>query len=189
MGQWLTPTDLNKYSEIISEHIDDPNQFKIFIETGTAYGQTLQEVQPYFEKIFTVEISEKLWEWLQPQIQQFENVDHVLGDSLIEIPKFLDSLTEEDKVFFWLDAHWSQGLSGKNHLDVPLIEECVIIDEQYKADVGLVVIDDVRMFETNTNEDWSSINIDTIKESFNNFEILVSEEIEDRLVLLISRKK
>jgi len=72
---------------------------------------------------------------------------------------------------------------------VPLIEECVIIDEQYKADVGLVVIDDVRMFETNTNEDWSSITIDTIKESFNNFEILVSEEIEDRLVLLISRKK
>ena len=70
-----------------------------------------------------------------------------------------------------------------------MIEECVIIDEQYKADVGLVVIDDVRMFETNTNEDWSSINIDTIKESFNNFEILVSEEIEDRLVLLISRKK
>ena len=65
----------------------------------------------------------------------------------------------------------------------------MIIDEQYKGDVGLVVIDDVRMFETNVNEDWSTINLDTVKESFNNFEILVSEEIEDRLVLLISRKK
>ena len=72
---------------------------------------------------------------------------------------------------------------------MPLIEECVIIDEQYKADVGLVVIDDVRMFGTNVNEDWSTINLDKVKESFNNFEILISEEIEDRLVLLISRKK
>ena len=189
MGQWLTPTDLNKYSEIISEHVEDPNQFKIFIETGTAYGQTLQQIQPYFEKIFTVEISTKLYEWLSPQVGNWTNVERVLGDSLIEIPKFLETLSKKDKVFFWLDAHWSQGLSDKNHLDVPLIEECVIIDEQYKADVGLVVIDDVRMFETNTNEDWSSINIDTIKESFNNFEILISEEIEDRLVLLISRKK
>ena len=51
MGQWLTPTDLNKYSEIISEHIDDPNQFKIFIETGTAYGQTLQQIQ-YNQQIY-----------------------------------------------------------------------------------------------------------------------------------------
>jgi len=189
MGQWLTPTDLNKYSEIISEHIDDPNEFKIFVETGTAYGQTLQEIQPYFKKIFTVEISEKLWEWLQPQIQQFENVEHVLGDSLIEIPKFLETLHKDDKVFFWLDAHWSQGLSSKNDLDCPLIEECVIIDKQYKADIGLVVIDDVRMFGTHNNEDWTEITNDAVQSSFKNFKILVSEEIEDRLVLLISRKK
>ena len=142
-----------------------------------------------FEKIFTVEISQKLWEWLHPQIRQFENVEHVLGDSLVEIPKFLKTLDENDKVFFWLDAHWSQGLSDKNHLDVPLIEECVIIDEQYKSDTAIVAIDDVRMFETNINEDWSSITIDTVKSSFKNFDILVSKEIEDRLILFISRKK
>jgi|TARA_B100002019_G_scaffold293350_1_gene320334 hypothetical protein len=189
MGQWLTPKDLNSYSEIVSEYVDDPNEFKIFVETGTAYGQTLQQIQPYFEKIFTVEISQKLWEWLHPQIRQFENVEHVLGDSLVEIPKFLKTLDENDKVFFWLDAHWSQGLSDKNHLDVPLIEECVIIDEQYKSDTAIVAIDDVRMFETNINEDWSSITIDAVKSSFKNFDILVSKEIEDRLILFISRKK
>ena len=189
MGQWLTTKDLDNYCEIIEEKIDDPNIFKIFVETGTAYGQTVAEIQPYFEKIFTVEISKQLWEWTNPKISDCENVEHVLGDSLIEIPKFLDSLTEEDKVFFWLDAHWSQGLSDKNHLDCPLIEECVIIDNQYKADIGLVVIDDIRMFETKGNEDWTEISNEAVRSSFKNFDIIVSKEIDDRLVLLISRKK
>ena len=149
MGQWLTTKDLDNYCEIIEEKIDDPNIFKIFVETGTAYGQTVAEIQPYFEKI----------------------------------------LTEEDKVFFWLDAHWSQGLSDKNHLDCPLVEECVIIDNQYKADIGLVVIDDIRMFETKGNEDWTEITNEAVRSSFKNFEILISKEIDDRLVLLISRRK
>ncbi len=52
-----------------------------------------------------------------------------------------------------------------------------------------MVIDDVRMFETNINEDWSYVTIDAVKSSFKNFDILISEEVEDRLVLLISRKK
>ena len=89
MGQWLTLKDLNNYSEILSEYVEDPNEFKIFVETGTAYGQTLVEVQPYFEKIFTVEISKKLWEFLNPQISHVDNIEHVNGDSLVEIPKFL----------------------------------------------------------------------------------------------------
>lgn len=189
MGQWLTPKDLNNYADSLSDYVGDINEYKIFVETGTAYGQSLKEIYPYFEKIFTVEISEKLWEWLHPQIENLNHVEHVLGDSLVEIPKFLKSLTENDKVFFWLDAHWSQGFSSKNHLDVPLIEECVIIDNDYKSDTAVILIDDVRMFETNINEDWSGISIESVTSSFKNFEILFSKEIDDRLLLFISRKK
>ena len=162
--------------------------FSTFVETGTAYGQSIDSIYQYFEKIFTVEISEKLYEWLTPQIGHWTNVQRVLGDSLIEIPKYLNSLTKEDHVFFWLDAHWSQGLSSKNHLDVPLLEECSIIDTEYQANLGLVIIDDVRLFETDDAEDWSGISKKNIIETFENFEILVTEEIDDRLLLLIKRK-
>ena len=129
-----------------------------------------------------------MYEWLTPQIGHWTNVQRVLGDSLIEIPKYLNSLTKEDHVFFWLDAHWSQGLSSKNHLDVPLLEECSIIDTEYQANLGLVIIDDVRLFETDDAEDWSGISKKNIIETFENFEILVTEEIDDRLLLLIKRK-
>ena len=188
MGKFLSPQDLSEYSEAISEHVEDPNIFSTFVETGTAYGQSIDSIYQYFEQIFTVEISEKLYEWLTPQIGHWTNVQRVLGDSLIEIPKYLNSLTKEDHVFFWLDAHWSQGLSSKNHLDVPLLEECSIIDTEYQANLGLVIIDDVRLFETDDAEDWSGISKKNIIETFENFEILVTEEIDDRLLLLIKRK-
>ena len=188
MGKFLSPQDLSEYSEAISEHVEDPNIFSTFVETGTAYGQSIDSIYQYFEKIFTVEISEKLYEWLTPQIGHWTNVQRVLGDSLIEIPKYLNSLTKEDHIFFWLDAHWSQGLSSKNHLDVPLLEECSIIDTEYQANLGLVIIDDVRLFETDDAEDWSGISKKNIIETFENFEILVTEEIDDRLLLLIKRK-
>ena len=188
MGRFLNPDDLSEYSEAISEHVEDPNIFSTFIETGTAYGQSIDAIRQYFEKVFTVEISEKLYEWLTPQIGHWSNVERVLGDSLIEIPKYLNSLAKEDHVFFWLDAHWSQGLSSKNHLDVPLLEECSIIDKEYQADLGLVVIDDVRLFETELDEDWSGVSKEKILKSFENFDILVTKEIDDRLLLLIKRK-
>jgi len=189
MGQWLTPKDLNQYSEILSEFVEDVNEYNTFVETGTAYGQSLIEIYPFFSKIFTVEISEKLWSWLNPQIQNLEHVQHVLGDSLIEIPKFLKSLSEEEKVFFWLDAHWSQGLSSKNEYDVPLNQECAIIDNEYLGSSAIIVIDDVRMFGTNANEDWSYISQDSIKKSFKNFNILFSKEVDDRLLMYIERKE
>lgn len=189
MGQWLTSSDLNEYAENLSDHVEDINEYSTFVETGTAYGQTLMQIYPYFNKIFTVEISEELWNWVNPHVKELTHVQHVLGDSLLEIPKFLKTLTKDDKVFFWLDAHWSQGLSSKNEYDVPLIQECVIIDNGYLADTAVIVIDDVRMFGTKGNEDWTDISIEAVKSSFKKFKILFSKEINDRLLLFIQRNK
>lgn len=187
MAYSLTVSDLNDYAEIISEHVSDANVFSTFVETGTAEGNSVRSVSRYFDKVFTVEISEVLFNQVNPYLQQYENVEHVFGDSLIEVPKFLESLGEDEKVFFWLDAHWSQGLSSKNHLDCPLIEECKMIDQTYKSDIGLVVIDDLRLFETNENEDWSQITKDAVKNAFERFKVIVFEEINDRLLVLIKK--
>lgn len=188
MAAGLTIEDLNKYAESLSDYVEDINEYSTFVETGTSGGGTLRAIHPYFEKIWTVELSEYLYQMAQPLARAIPHCTHVLGDSLIEMPKFLESISEEEKIFFWLDAHYSSGDTARNHLDVPLIEECVIIDKTYKADSGIVVIDDVRLFETNRNEDWSYITQDGVIASFNNFNIDFIEEIDDRLVLYITRK-
>ena len=43
-------------------------------------------------------------------------------------------------------------------------------------------------FETQLDEDWSGVSKENILKSFENFDIVVTKEIDDRLLLLIKRK-
>ena len=188
MAASLTVDDLNKYSEVLSEYVEDINEYSIMVETGTSWGGSIRSVNQYFEKIWTVEIAPNLYEMAKNITNCYPHVTHVLGDSLIETPKYLLSLTEEDKVFFWLDAHYSGNDTSKNHLDCPVIEECVLIDKNYKADTAVIAIDDYRLFETVEHGDWSFVNDDAVRNSFENFNIVYMKEVDDRLLLYIERK-
>ena len=185
MASFLTVDDLNKYSEKLENFVEDINVYSTFLETGTAGGQTLRSIYPYFEKIWTVEFSEYMYQYAQPISKEIPHCTHVLGDSLIETPKFLDSLSKDEKIFFWLDAHYASNDTTHNGIHVPLVEECVIIDNHYKSETGIVVIDDVRLFGTNRNEDWSYISEEAVLASFKNYDIKFKEIVDDRLVLLI----
>lgn len=189
MAASLVLEDLNKYSEKLSDIVGDINEYSTFVETGTSYGASINAIYPYFEKIWTVELSEELYAFSNQFIKTLPHCTHVLGDSLVELPKYLKSLNKDEKVFFWLDAHYSSGNTARNHLDVPLIEECVIIDKNYQSCTGIVVIDDVRMFGTNVNEDWSYVSHDAVVASFSNFNIDFMEIVDDRLLLFISKSE
>lgn len=188
MAASLRIEDLNDYANKLENLIEDINDYSTFLETGTSYGATIISIYQYFSKLWTVELSEELYNISKQNIKNIPHCTQVFGDSLIEVPKFLQSLDENQKIFFWLDAHYSSGNTTKNHLDCPLIEECVLIDKNYKSNSGIVVIDDVRLFETNVNEDWSYISELGVRSSFNNFNIDYYEIVNDRLLLLITRK-
>jgi len=187
MAASLTLEDLNTYATKLEGLVDDVNEYSTFIETGTSYGASINSIQLYFKKIWTVELSEELYSFAKPLTDSIPHCTHVRGDSLIELPKYLNSITENDKAFFWLDAHYSSGNTARNHLDVPLIEECVLIDQNYKGESAIVVIDDVRLFGTNENEDWSYISEEGVRKSFENFEIKFFEIVQDRLLLYIEK--
>ena len=69
-----------------------------------------------------------------------------------------------------------------------MIEECVLIDKNYKADTAVIAIDDYRLFETVEHGDWSFVNDDAVRNSFENFNIVYMNEVDDRLLLYIERK-
>lgn len=50
--------------------------------------------------------------------------------------------------------------------DCLLIEECITIDELYKSDKALILIDDYRLFGTNIAEDWTDITLENIISCF-----------------------
>jgi len=80
---------------------------KVFIETGTFIGQTAFEMSNHFDKIYSIEIQEKLYEDVVniKNKKGIDNVNFLLGDSGEKIIDIIKEV-EEPSVFF-LDAHYA----------------------------------------------------------------------------------
>jgi hypothetical protein len=180
---------VEKLNDIVNEFDLNANEFSTFVETGTYMGDTVKSVQPYFEVCHTIEISEPLYQKFLREHPAYENVEIHLGDSSEVVPALLNEFDENAKCVFWLDGHFSSGCTSKGEKDVPLLEECKGIDSLYKADEALVLIDDLRLFETDYAEDWSEISIENILNCFTNFEVKQYEHPDDMFCLYIKKKK
>ena len=47
--------------DFLSKLQDDKTKYSYFIETGTFNGDTIFALEPYFDKLYTIEISEKYY--------------------------------------------------------------------------------------------------------------------------------
>jgi len=180
--------NLEKLNDVVQEFDLDSDDYSTFVETGTYVGDTVRSVQPYFEQVHTIEISEYLYQRFFEEHPKYENVTIHLGDSTEVIPSLLKKFDVNQKCVFWLDGHFSHGCTSKGEKDVPLIEECESIDELYQPDEGIVLIDDYRLFGVTEPEDWSKITVENIKKCFNNFEVSEYVHPDDMLCLFIRRK-
>lgn len=146
--QALTLNELKQYSKWESD---------VFIETGTGEGDTLYNIQHHFNKIYSIELSEK---YVNIARKRFDNRVHIIqGDSSVILKPLLNEIN--GSVFFWLDWHWSGGDTTKGNVDCPLMEEMKIINDNYKTKC-IVAIDDVRLFCTYINENWFNITRENI---------------------------
>ena len=109
----------------------------IFIETGTAGGESVRAASSIFAKCHTIEVVEG-----RPQGEFPINVELHEGDSA----KLLSSIVEKYKtewIFFWLDAHWSEPYaSEEDQSECPLIDEIKAINHAQ----SIIMIDDARLF-------------------------------------------
>lgn len=109
----------------------------IFIETGTAGGESVREASKIFQICHTIEVVEG-----RPDGDFSENVKLHTGDSA----QILGSIVDQYKnnwIFFWLDAHWSEPhASEEDAKECPLIEEIKAINHAQ----SIIMIDDARLF-------------------------------------------
>lgn len=183
---------IEKLNKVVEEFDIDSEEYPICIETGTYMGETVRLMQPYFEQFHTIEISINLYKNFLATHPPYENVKIHCGDSVNIIPDLLNQFNETQKCVFWLDGHFSHGCTSKGEKDVPLLEECMVIDKLYKPNAGLILIDDLRLFGTTDFEDWEDITIENVLNCFTNFDVqqLVLDSLEeDCLCLYITRKK
>lgn len=113
---------------------------RMFIETGTHWGGTLKAMQPLFDQLYSIELSEL---WYGHAVEMFGtngNVHLIHGNSALELPKLLERIPNEPALF-WLDAHYSGGDTACAAEDPLLAEIQTIVKMRPNA---LIVIDDMQ---------------------------------------------
>ena len=141
-----------------------------FIETGTYFGNTISNMEPYFSKLYTIEIQKPLYNY---NVQRYNGnkINFYLGDSMDILPIILPKIN--GKSIFFLDGHWSSdNITGRGKKDCPLYEELSSIMKLHE-DEAIIIIDDVRLFgfgsHLNKNVcNWVDINLQNILKTVKN---------------------
>ena len=159
-----------------------------FVETGTFLGKTARWASGAFERVITVEGSEKLYAEAVEEHADLENVrflhgasEDVLGDVVAEL---------EEPAIFWLDAHWCGGTTYGAEHECPVLDEIRIVNGSPLEHV--VLIDDARFFTSpppppNDPEQWPSFQavVDALGQaSFDRYTV-----IQDDVIVSVPQEK
>lgn len=133
---WLPPQERR---EILRQY-GEQYGLRVFVETGTANGDTPAHLMPYFDQLYTIEVGVNAYHAACVRFMG-TNVQCIHGDSAQQLPKVLD-LIGSQPALFWLDGHASGG--DRAEKDTPIIEELQAIFATGVPHV--ILIDDLRLF-------------------------------------------
>lgn len=114
----------------------------VFVETGTYLGDTLAAVKDRFDKSVSIEIDRGLHERAKGRFAGDKRVSLRLGDSGDILPAVIKDL--RGPIVFWLDGHYSGGITGRGRSDTPIVSELDAILSH--PDPHFILIDDARCF-------------------------------------------
>jgi hypothetical protein len=112
----------------------------IFVETGTAHGDTVAKVSGMFDRCITIELAEYLWLQGQSRFREIPSITCLHGDSRVVLPRVISELGAP--ALFWLDAHTSGGETANSGRD-PVQDELDAIFSHPPLQ-HVVLIDDAR---------------------------------------------
>lgn len=129
-----------------------------FVESGTYLGGTAKWASRNFLNVFTIERSVELFNKVEPTLGCLRNVIRLNGDSRECLPEVIKDIGDL-RAIYWLDGHWSGGLTAGEGDECPLLEELSILLERAN---DIILIDDARLFLKSpplphNAEQWPSI--------------------------------
>ena len=130
-----------------------------WVETGTFMGDTAALLAQDAKMVYTIEPDRSLYEKAKQRFSQTSNVHVINGLSEDVFPSLLPTLS--GVVNFWLDGHYSGGITHQGPTDCPVREELSQIENNLLRFGKIsVLIDDVRCFNPALPEygDYPDIN-------------------------------
>ena len=111
-------------------------------------GEMIDAVLNIFPKIISIEFGSELADRAKKRFSSYSHVKIIQGDSGKVLPEVMDDITEP--CLFWLDAHYSGGVTAKSDLETPIVKElCVLLEHNCPDHV--ILIDDAREFTGQNN--------------------------------------
>lgn len=118
---------------------------RIFVETGTYYGDMLAALKDDFDLLYSVELGGKLYRRAKRRFRGLDRIRLLRGDSGKKLARILEEI--DGPALFWLDGHFSAGSTAKGDIDTPIMAELrLILQDRNRRHA--IVIDDARCFGT-----------------------------------------
>jgi len=117
--------------------------FSVLIETGTFLGDMVEAQKTRFEKIISIELDIALFNNATERFKNDKNITIMQGDSGKVLPEILKDIKKP--AIFWLDGHYSSGITAKGEKECPIMEELdsILDNKMYNH---ILLIDDARCF-------------------------------------------
>ena len=116
---------------------------RVFCETGTYLGEMVRGVRTEFREIHSIELDAKLFSAAQAMFRRDANVHLYQGDSGELLGRVAAGIFEP--CLFWLDAHFSGGITAKQDTETPIEREIQAIQAHWVSG-SVILIDDARCF-------------------------------------------
>ena len=117
---------------------------RIFIETGTNIGETLEGCRTAFETLYSVELDDVLYERARKRFEAYPQIHIFHGDSAAYLTRLVPTI--EVPVVYWLDAHYSGNDTARGDKDTPIAEELTTCLNHWIPG-SAILIDDARLFD------------------------------------------
>lgn len=118
---------------------------RVLVETGTYFGDMVEAMKVDFDRIYSIELDKDLYEKALMRFKGIDNIELVHGDSGTELERIMDKINQA--TLFWLDGHYSAGVTSRGEKDTPIFEELRhILNATDRGHV--IIIDDARLFGT-----------------------------------------
>jgi len=125
-----------------------------WVETGTYMGDTTSVLSKVAKMVYSIEPGPTLFSKAEQRFSNTSNVKIMRGLSEDVFPKLLPTIGGD--VCFWLDGHYSAGVTFKGPQDTPILDELTVIGRHITQMSKMVVmVDDVRCFDP-TNPEYSA---------------------------------
>lgn len=128
-------------SALVDRILKQRPDIRDFVETGTYIGETVDAVVNKFDRVWTIELSEKLHRDAQEKYKSDLRVRVLHGDSRAVLPSVLDKLGDRPALF-WLDGHFSGGVTAKLADTQTAIRGEIEAIRQHRRKDHVILVDD-----------------------------------------------